>query len=243
MFEHPQRRRIVLMRHAEAEYVRPDGTVAPDTRLVPLTENGRDQAARQASALENVSFDRAICSGLPRTVETAEIVLGDRQGLTLNVMPELEEIHPGDGFRLDDRPPADQAEWIRRISNPWAEARQPTASFLGGETFGAFAERVVPAWESIIADRTWDCLLLVLHGAVNRLIFNHVLEILWQADACIEQDNGCINIIDVDHAPIRRALIRLVNHTHYNPSKDGISLTNMEQTAQRMAADIERSRS
>ena len=71
-FDKGSRRRIYLLRHAEAAYesLGPSG----DPRLVPLTPHGREQAAGMAKLLADTAFDRAVCSGLPRTRETAEIV-------------------------------------------------------------------------------------------------------------------------------------------------------------------------
>ena len=238
MFVHPERRRVYLMRHAEAQYVLPDGTLAPDERLVPLTARGREQAASQARALSGIQFDRAICSGLPRTMETAGIILDAHPGIELEVASEMEEIHPGSDFDLSDLTEAEQAAVLKGIANPWAEAIDPEHRFLGGERFGDFATRVLPTWEAILADRSWNTLLLVLHGAVNRLLLNHVLNTPWQAGVSIEQDNACLNIIDVDHAPEQRSLLRLVNFTNYSLNKEGIWLTNLEQTAARMAEDL-----
>jgi probable phosphoglycerate mutase len=68
------RRRIYLLRHAEVAYFDQDGQpVAPDE--VPLTPAGRRQAERAGTALSGVRFDRVLTSGLPRTVETAHLVL------------------------------------------------------------------------------------------------------------------------------------------------------------------------
>ena len=63
------RRRIYLMRHAQVRYF--EGV---EPRLVLLTEEGRRQAAAARDALQEVRFDRVVTSGLPRTLETAEIV-------------------------------------------------------------------------------------------------------------------------------------------------------------------------
>jgi broad specificity phosphatase PhoE len=85
-------------------------------------------------------------------------------------------------------------------------------------------------------------LLLVLHGAVNRMIFNHVMGMQWQANVSIEQDNCCINIIDVDACDgdtANRYLIRAVNLTSYDLNKSSVHLTNMEQAAARIAAEFE----
>ncbi len=98
----PDRRRIYLMRHAEAAYVGDDGRRATDSRMVPLTARGRAQAQAMHEALSGIAFDRVVVSGLPRTVETARIVLGD-PARPLETVPALEEIHPGDPSQI---PPA-----------------------------------------------------------------------------------------------------------------------------------------
>jgi len=234
LFQHPDRRRIFLMRHGEAAYVRPDGSITDDPRQVGLTEQGRVQARKQAAVLASVEFDRAICSGLPRTAETAGIVLADRQQPVLETRPALEEIRGGDRAH----PVTDMAQWLAHVANPWADAEHPEATFLGGERFTDFAERVVPAFEEILAEHTWRSLLLVLHGAVNRMIFNYIMGTPWQARMSIEQDNCCINIIDADRAGDGgpdRFLIRGVNLTGYDLNKSGFRLTTMEETALRLA--------
>ena len=238
MFESPNRRRIYLMRHGEAAYVADDGTVTDDPRNVPLTEAGRIQARKQAAILASVPFDRAVCSGLPRTKQTAKLVLAGRDHLQLEEVPELEEINGGDF----DQPISDRAAWLRHVANPWAGAEEPDATFMGGERFTDFAARVTPAFDAIIADQSWQTLLLVLHGAVNRMIFNHVLGLGWQGRVSIEQDNCCINVIDVDTdqaGAVSRFLVRVVNLTSYDLNKSDVFLTSMEHTASRIAAQLE----
>ncbi len=234
MFEAPDRRRIFLLRHAEAAYVHADGTVTEDPRSVPLTELGRQQARKQAAVLASIRFDRAVCSGLRRTVETAGLILAGRGSPALETEPALEEIRGGgraygrEGGRAR----------LQEVANPWAAAEQPGARFLGGEKFDDFGARVTPAFDGIVAARDWTNLLLVLHGAVNRMILNHVLGLRWQKRVTIEQDNCCINIIDVDtdeNGEVNRYLVRAVNLTGYNLNKSGVVLTTMEQSALRVS--------
>ena len=237
MFETPNRRRIYLMRHGEAAYVAADGTVTTDPRNVPLTDSGQIQARKQAAVLASVPFDRAICSGLPRTRQTATLVLAGRENPQLEEIPELEEINGGDF----DQPIGDPAAWLRHVANPWAGAEEPEATFMGGERFTDFAARVTPAFDAIIADQNWQTLLLVLHGAVNRMIFNHVLGLSWQGRVSIEQDNCCINVIDVDTdqaGDVSRFLVRVVNLTSYDLNKSDVFLTSMEHTASRIAEQL-----
>jgi hypothetical protein len=54
MFQAPDRRRIYLLRHAEAAYISEEGTVTDDPRNVPLTATGRIQARKQSAILASV---------------------------------------------------------------------------------------------------------------------------------------------------------------------------------------------
>src|SRR6185503_18752658 len=83
-----ERRRIYLMRHGAVAYFDRDGRpVAPDD--VPLTAEGRGQAAAAAALLEGTTLDRVISSDLPRAVETAALVAPRRD---VEAWPELREI-------------------------------------------------------------------------------------------------------------------------------------------------------
>ncbi len=237
MFEEPNRRRIYLLRHAEAAYLDDDGNITDDVRTVGLTPTGRIQARKQAAVLASVEFDRAVCSGLPRTVETAKHILAYRDHPELETVSALEEIQGARGLA----PQADVKAWLAMVANPWSGADHPEAQFLGGERFVDFAARVTPAFDAIVADHSWQTLLLVLHGAVNRMLFNHIIGIPWSAKTSIEQDNCCINVIDVDtteDGATERFLIRGVNLTAYDLNKSSFYLTHMEQAAQRMAGRV-----
>lgn len=234
----PDRRRIYLMRHAQAAYVDEAGNVTNDPRMVPLTATGRIQARKQAAILASVEFDKAICSGLPRTLETATIVLAGRD-IALDIVPQMEEIQGGKNIDFS----TDADAWLAHVANPWAGADEAGARFLGGETFADFAARIIPGFEAILEDADWRCLLLVLHGAVNRMLLTHILGLGWRANSAFEQDNGCINVIDVD-APSsehpRRFLLRTMNLTGYDLNKSGMHLTTMEQTAHSIAQQMDR---
>ena len=68
-----------------------------------------------------------------------------------------------------------------------------------------------------------------------------MLGVPWQGRTSIEQDNCCINIIDVDSSrdgSAERYLVRAVNLTSYDLNKSGMHLTTMEQAAQRIANDL-----
>jgi len=218
------RRRVYLMRHAEAAYFDASGRHDPNSRQVGLTPNGRDQAAGMRDLLKNIAFDRAACTGLPRTRETAGIVLAERQ-LELEVVPQLAEIETGDRSQM---PP-------ERMKDEFAyglfRSGEPGATYHRGERFDAFRARIVPAWEQLIAGPEWRELLLVAHGVTNRMILAWVLDLALGAIGRFEQDSCCLNVIDLDVEPdgaIRRRIIRVVNLSASDAAKSGQRRTTVE---------------
>ncbi len=204
MSRREKRRRIHLMRHGSVDYFRADGSpVHPHT--VQLNETGRQQAdaAGALFAQCGVHFDRAIVSGLNRTVETASRVLAAAgQSLALEHEPALEEIRGG---KLADIPPDEVEAAFLGAFQRGSESQR----FLGGESIGELLDRVLPAYERIVARDDWSTLLLVLHGGVNRAILARAITGERGFLARMEQLPACINIIDVDSNG--EAIVRAVN--------------------------------
>src|SRR5215469_10553524 len=69
------RRRIYLMRHGHVDYLARHVVATGGINIVPLTNRGRLQAEAAGVALAHVTLDRAVCSGYPRTHQTASYVL------------------------------------------------------------------------------------------------------------------------------------------------------------------------
>ena len=230
-FETGRRRRIWLMRHAEAAYIDDAGRIARDSRLVPLSANGRGEAAQMAKLLAGACFDRAVCSGLPRTVETATIVLGGA-GPALERVPALEEVRAG-GPAAPGR-----AFEPRDLAYALEEAADENARFLGGESFAELRARVESAVEVLVAEPGWSRLLLVCHGGVNRVILAWALGTDLRAAARLEQDSCCLNVIDLDRddtdGRLLRTVVRTVNLTAGDPAKHERWLTSLEQQAQEL---------
>jgi len=236
-FDSGRRRRIWLLRHAEAAYVDDAGRIARDPRLVPLTAHGRGEAAQMAKLLDSAEFDRAVCSGLPRTVETATIVLNGT-GPTLEQVPALEEVRSGSAGALG------RAFEPRDLAYALEEAEDENARFLGGESFAELRGRVVGAVEALVAEPSWSRMLLVCHGGVNRVILAWALGTDLRAAARLEQDSCCLNVIDLDHddegARLLRRVVRAVNLTAGDPAKHERWLTSLEQQAQALEQRLRR---
>jgi probable phosphoglycerate mutase len=191
------RRRIYLMRHGAVAYFDSEGQpVPPDT--VPLTEGGRAQAAAARDLLDGITFDRVIASGLPRTMETAAIVA---PGHETESWPELREI---EGNRFSSLPPSElETAFVHAFRGGIVPNEK---RFLGGESIGELFDRVLPALERLLADESWDTVLLVLHGGVNRAILSYALTGKRMFLGHFEQAAGCLNVLDVGDVWIVRAV-------------------------------------
>jgi broad specificity phosphatase PhoE len=218
----PPRRRVYLMRHGEVDYFAPDGR-AHHPATVPLNPEGRLQAEAAGRELATVPLDRVVTSGLRRSVETAQFALGARQ-LLPEVRSDLREIEPGRLLSSLNASPEEIADAFLGALDGGVTA---DTRFLGGETFGGLTARVWPCFEALLADKNWRHLLVVAHGVVNRVLLTRVLGSGVAGVGAIEQDAGCLNVIDVDDEG--RFLVRLLNHSPLNSLKLGIELTTMER--------------
>jgi broad specificity phosphatase PhoE len=206
------RRRIYLMRHGAVSYFA--GGRPAEPHAVPLTDEGRMQARAAADVLAGVTFDRVVTSGLPRTVETARIVA---PGIEPEEWPALREI---EGGRLADLPDPEVAFQLA-----FRGVVPEDKTFLGGETIGSLLDRVLPAVSEILADDSWDTLLAVLHGAVNRAIISYGLTGDRMFLGGFEQAPACINVLDVGDDWI----VRAVNVAPYDLIHGRGRLTTMEE--------------
>ena len=227
-----RRRRIHLLRHAEAAYFDAEGRRTNDSRIVPLTERGREQAALMRDLLADVPLDAVVVSGLPRTVETADIVTQGRS-LPRRVEPLLEEISGG---TIGELPPE---RIIPDIAYAFFHAGHETGRYRDGEHFEPFVRRCQEGIEKVLAWQDWNNLLLVAHGGVNRALLCWALSAPIASFPVFEQDSCCLNIIDVDMTPegdVVRRFIRAVNITPYDLPKRHHRMTTLEGMAKRMMA-------
>ncbi|MFL5953820.1 MAG: histidine phosphatase family protein [Gaiellaceae bacterium] len=193
------RRRLYLMRHAEVSYVG-----ERDPEVVRLTERGLEQADAAHRALDGVDFDLVVTSNLPRTVETAAVVVPGREP---EQWPEFAEWRGG---RLDGIP-VDELEqlFVRAL-----QVRDEGQRFLGGESLGEALDRVLPAFERLVAEE-WETALAVFHGGVNRILLSHALAGGRAYFGTFEQAPACINVLDL--GPDGEWIVRTVNYIAYDP--------------------------
>ena len=152
--------RILVVRHGETASNAARIFQTPDT---PLSELGREQAARLGRRLRVHPVARVLASDLTRAVETAEAVCATTRA-ALSLDPLLQERNFG---RLRGTAYADFA------GDPFASDYTPPE----GESWADFHARVDAAWSAIAnaaAEGEGD-LVVVTHGLVCRAIAQHKL--------------------------------------------------------------------
>lgn len=190
------------MRHGSVDYF-PTGAPHADAERVELSVRGCAQAdaAGDFFARHEVRFDRAVATGLPRTQQTAQRVLARLDGSArppLETATGLQELRSG-----ADDPDLQGASLREAFLAPFEHLPGPQVRYRGGESLGELRRRVDAALDELLADPSWDAMLLVAHGAVNRAILTRALGL--PADgpllANFQQAPACINAIDVAVAP------------------------------------------
>ncbi len=218
-----KRRRIYLMRHGSVTYF--DGAGKPYLpESVPLNEQGREQAsaAGKVFASQQINFDRVIVSGLPRTKETAARVLAETaQQIDVEHWPALQEIKGGKLSGIADSD-------LREAFTGAFDGMVPEyKKFLDGESIGELMDRIHPCITRLRDDPSWDNVLLVLHGGVNRAILSWALTGQRLFLGNLAQTAGCVNVLDVGGAA-NDWVVRVVNYSPLSELQSETRVTTME---------------
>jgi len=204
----PPRRRVYLMRHGAVDHFLPDGTaLRPDRVRLSLAGAREAHAAGALFAACGVRFDRVVTSGLPHTVQTAQQVLrACGAALPIEEDPALQEIRGRGGRPAAPAPDLmEQAFLGAFLPGKNVEAQR----FPGGESIGELLDRVLPAFGAWLARDDWRTLLLVLHSTVNRALLSTALVGERAFFGRMEQQPGCINVLDVGRSLAPRGDARL----------------------------------
>lgn len=197
--------RIYLTRHGETEWNK-EGLLQGKSD-VKLSAEGIHQAHLLANYLLSHKFDVVYSSDLSRAVETAEI-LAAKFNLPVNTTPYLREVNFGDweGESISDLAKEHPKSFGRFFTAP--ERCHPP----NGETFLEAQARVMIALRNIIAEHDNQNVLIVAHGAVNRLIIGAALDMPIHKMWAISQFNTALNILRVADGGF---VVELINGTDH----------------------------
>ena len=181
--------RLFLVRHGQVEgheEKRYNGQVN-----VPLTPLGREQSARVRVYMTGISVDAVYSSDLDRSFHCAELI-AQAHNLEIVTDAALRELHVGD---WEGRT---WAELHEAYPDDWQARLKDLVNFQvpGGESLQDAANRIRPTLTKIIKEHVGGNVVLVAHGGVNRIILLDAIGAPLQQAFSIEQDFGCLNIID-----------------------------------------------
>lgn len=161
--------KIYLVRHGETNWNQA-GLLQGQTDIA-LNAQGLEQAREASERLKEVPFEIAFCSPLIRAKRTAETIIGDRK-ITITTDERLRELNFGPWEGVDIRTIKDAAS--QPFTNP--------GSYIppeGAESFAQLYKRSGEFVDQVLLplEGTYETVLVVAHGGVNRSILNPVLNI------------------------------------------------------------------
>ncbi len=181
------RTRIYLTRHGQ---VVNDGVYNGQTD-VDITTTGVRQMERLRDALRDKEIAAVYSSDLLRTRRGAEII-GQPHNLSPRAFSQFREIHFGrwQGLtykQVTEQYPEDISQWLNNLEN----FRIP-----GGESFLDLRARAIPKIQELVLKHSGQDIILVCHGALNRIFLAEALHLPYAHLLRIEQDYGCLNLIE-----------------------------------------------
>jgi broad specificity phosphatase PhoE len=192
---------LLLIRHGESTW-NVEHRLPGQLPGIELTEEGRAQAQRLASALTMLPLSSIISSPLARAVETAEYLVQGR-ALTIQLEPDLMDIELGhwSGQNRDALFHSDPA-WQ-------AFVRDPLVAPSDVETFPELEQRVVTAIERWLKkDATGPLPAFVTHADVIKLLLAHYLGLEAGRARSIGIDNASVSVValETDRSPLVLAI-------------------------------------
>lgn len=159
---------------------------------VDLTAVGLLQLDRVAERLRLAEFGAIYASDFKRALTGARQI-GCYHNVPVHFLPELREMYFGDweGCTL--------GKIIKDYPEEVEERKRDPAHYDwpgGGESISRLPDRIIPVFERIRAEEAGKDIAIVARGGVNRVILSHALGLDLSRIFNIQQDYGCLNIVD-----------------------------------------------
>jgi broad specificity phosphatase PhoE len=200
--------RLLLIRHGAT-------TLSAEDRFagatdIPLSDEGRSQAAALAERLRDDPIKAIYCSPMRRTLETASII-ADPHRLTPVSRPALREIDHGhwEGLTRQEVESRFKDEYARWEEDPFSSAPS------GGECGVDVMARALPVIRAIVEAHHGEQVVVVSHKATIRLVISSLLgfDARGYRDR-LDQAPACLNVLDFKD-PVRARLMLFNDVSHY----------------------------
>lgn len=135
----------------------------------PLTEKGREQAKKLGEKLKNTEFTNFYSSPMGRTIETSQLIIGDRN-IKIEFIEEFKEISVG---RMEGVPREKfEKDFPEQYHNFFFNPKDYDPTSFDGETYPHLLERVQIGLNKIIQNHKKDDIVAVVsHGVTLKAIF------------------------------------------------------------------------
>jgi broad specificity phosphatase PhoE len=200
--------RLLLVRHGAT-------TLSAEDRFagatdIPLSDEGRSQAAALAERLRDDPINAIYCSPMRRTLETASIITNPHE-LTPVSRPALREIDHGhwEGLTRQEVESRFKDEYARWEEDPFSSAPS------GGECGVDVMARALPVIRAIVEAHHDQQVVVVSHKATIRLIISSLLgfDARGYRDR-LDQAPACLNVLDFKDS-VRARLMLFNDVSHY----------------------------
>jgi probable phosphoglycerate mutase len=203
--------RLLLVRHG-ATTLSAEDRFAGSTD-VPLSDEGRRQAAALGARLADDGIAAVYCSPMRRTIETAALI-AEPHKLPPVTRPGLREIDHGhwEGLTRQEVEQRFGDEYARWEEDPFIVAP------AGGECGIDVMARALPVLRAIVEAHQGQNVLVVSHKATIRLMISSLLgfDARGYRDR-LDQAPACLNVLDFKD-PVRARLMLFNDISHYADS-------------------------
>ncbi len=170
---------------------------------IGLSPQGVKQFEDLAAQLAAIPLQGVYSSDLTRTIKGAEIISRGR-GLAPQVVPEFREVNFGawEGLTFGEILEQYPSQLEARLRD------LPSFRIPGGESLEDLEARALPRLRELLGRHRDAAFLIVAHAGINRVILCEALGLPLNHLFRLEQNYGCLNIID--YFP-DLAVVRLLN--------------------------------
>jgi broad specificity phosphatase PhoE len=197
--------RVILVRHGQTEWNRVQrfrGRVD-----IELNQTGHRQAQAVAERLSTYEIAALYSSPLQRALQTAQPI-AETCGLAARPLEGIVDIDYGAWTGLS---PEEAETQNPHLFETWRSAPE-RAEFPQGESLDDVRRRAWDALNEVCSLHMGECIVLVSHDAVNRVLVCAVLGSDNSPYLKIGQDNGAVNIIETEREQHRLVLLNDTCH-------------------------------
>ena len=172
-----------------------------------LSDEGQRQARATGRLLDQAHIDAVYSSPLLRARQTAQAVAGPH-GLSVDVVEDLVEVDVGqwDGRSWEEIEQTDPEAYRLFMADASVHP------YLGGENMSVIQDRVVPAFERLMAESRGRVIVAVGHNVVNRVYLSHLLHVPLARYRRVPQDNCGVNLLHFRNGRVKAVTINAVGH-------------------------------